>query len=389
MEPIVTQGTAPEHLLLTKAPGVYEEKSFGVPHRAPFSTGVPVFFGTMSSASQEIQAEKIPKPHMLSLWSQFSRHIGEPYGGCHLAAAVRGFFDNGGHWCYVVVLKDRSTRSLHAGLEATESLRTVDLVCTPDLDTSTAEASLDQQQIIVDYCDRMGDRFALLDSRQGDTLDTVWKQWSATDGRNGALYYPWLWVNSFKSGLELVPPCGHIAGVISRTDRDRGVHKAPANESLAGVIDLEQRLTQREQDFLNPCSVNCIRSFAKKGICVWGARTISGSAQWRYINVRRLFLTATRWIEWSITPMLFEPNDAPLWAHIQRTLTEYFAGYYRAGALKGDTLQAAFYVKCDGETNTRESRELGQVVTEIGLAPLAPYEFVVVRLIYGSRGAHS
>ena len=389
MGPTVIQGITPELLPKGNAPGVYQWTTFGAPHRAPFSTGVPVFLGTMAKGVDGAKSDRAPKPRMISLWSQFQQSIGQPYPGCRLAAAVRGFFENGGHWCYVVVLKDNSTASLTAGLEAIESLHTIDLVCAPDLDTSTRATFLEQQQHLVNHCDQAGDRFALLDSLGGDTNETVTAQWSSTDGKNGAIYYPWLWVNGGDGRLELVPPCGHIAGVISRSDRLHGVHKAPANEPLRGVLHLERHLTQSDGDFLNPRSVNCIRSFPRRGICVWGARTISGLADWRYLNVRRLFLTAARWLDWSLSAMLFEPNDARLWAHIERTLTEYFAGYYRAGALKGDTIQAAFYVKCDGETNTGATRDRGQVITEIGLAPALPYEFVVLRLIRGDRGALS
>jgi uncharacterized protein len=167
------------------------------------------------------------------------------------------------------------------------------------------------------------------------------------------------------------------------------VHKAPANEVLEGVIDLERRLTNREQDGLNPNGVNCLRSFRGRGIRIWGARTLSGQQDWMYVNVRRLFLTAARWMDWNLQEMAFEPNDAKLWSRIERKMSEYFAEQYKRGALKGANLHEAFYVKCDEETNPAEAQALGQVVTEIGLAPSIPYEFVVVRLIRGARGAVS
>jgi len=370
-----------------KAPGVYEWESFGLPRQTFFSTGVPAFLGVMKNASPAaIRDTARGLPPKISLWSQFQSHIGAPYKGCALAYAVRGFFENGGHWCYVVPLADSQTETLYAALQIASHLNSIDLVCTPDLSSSKPEA-LEQQQMVVNHCDNRGDRFAILDSMPGDAPQDVWNQWGGIDGKNAALYYPWIHVRGFAGGLEKIPPCGHIAGVYSRSDRGRGVHKAPANEVMQGVIDLERRLTNHDQDLLNPKGVNCLRSFPGRGIRVWGARTLSGQPDWRYVNVRRLFLTAARWMDWHMQEMVFETSDAKLWARIERKMNEYLTAQYRLGALRGASLQEAFYVKCDAETNPPEVQALGQVITEIGLAPATPYEFVVVRLIRGARGA--
>ncbi|MGO9272719.1 MAG: phage tail sheath subtilisin-like domain-containing protein [Terriglobia bacterium] len=121
----------------------------------------------------------------------------------------------------------------------------------------------------------IGDRFAILDSRPGDSPERVWQQWWSINGKNGALYYPWIKVRGFQGGYLLVPPCGHVAGVYARTDRWPGMHKAPANEILEGVVDLERQLTDADQADLNPKRINCLRSFPGRGIRVWGARTLS------------------------------------------------------------------------------------------------------------------
>jgi phage tail sheath protein FI len=184
----------------------------------------------------------------------------------------------------------------------------------------------------------------------------------------------------------LVPPSGHVAGIYARTDATRGVHKAPANEVIEGVLRLERNITNADQDYLNPKRVNCLRSFPGRGIRVWGARTLGLYDAWTYVNVRRVFLTAVRWINWHMGAVVFEPNDAKLWARIERDLNTYFIEQYRKGALKGRSPQESFYVKCNAETNPPELRESGQVITEIGLAPANPYEFVVVRLIHGASG---
>ena len=392
MIPESVEQIAPEAFSQTKAPGVYEEESFRLPRRIYFSTGVPIFLGTMARPAPKMAEEAKRSSHkpiarMLSLWSQFAQQIGQHDKGCHLAYAVRGFFDNGGHWCYVVVLKDRSDASLAAGLHAIEDLDGADLICAPDL-SPVRDDALRQQQTIVEHCNDLGNRFALLDSRPGDQPGEVWKPWRSVDGRNCALYYPWVHVQNFDSGLqpELTSPCGHIAGIYSRLDRDRGVHKAPANEVLAGVVNLERKLTNHDQDSLNPNGVNCIRAFPGRGIRLWGARTLSSQTDWLYVNVRRLFLTAARWLDWNMLEMTFEPNTAKLWSRIERKLTEYFAAQYKMGALRGKTLKEAFYVKCDAENNPTELRNSGIVVAEIGLAPTIPYEFIVVRFIRGSRG---
>lgn len=369
-----------------KSPGVYEFQDFGEPRRNFFATGIPAFLGTIKSAIPTINHEPKPVAHKLSLWSQFGPQIGPPYRECRLAYAVRGFFENGGHWCYVVVLKNHGDGQLAAGLEAIADLNTIDLVCAPDL-VAHSDKAVAQQQMVLNHCEDMGDRFAILDSQPGDQNAGIAERWSSLSGYNGALYYPWVKVHAFHGEPELVPPCGHIAGVINRVDRDRGPHKAPANESLSGVLDLEHRLTDRDQDVLNPHGVNCLRAFPHRGIRIWGARTLSGQRHWTYVNVRRVFLTAARWLDWKMVEMEFEPHNERLWAQIHRLLTEHFVALYKKGALKGASPNEAFYVKCDAETNPPETRDNGQVVTEIGLATAVPFEFVVVRLIRGARGA--
>jgi len=381
-----TKETAEDYYFKSKTPGVYLREEFRLPRRRIFDTGVPVLLGLVPHPSERIGNEVKPKPHMLSLWSHFVPHIGKP--DCNLAYAVRGFYQNGGGRCYVVVLKNDQADGLQDGLDAIAPLNTIDLVCAPDLVKNIAtDSTYAMQQLVVNHCEAMGERFAILDSPEGATTKQVGQQWSYIDGNNGAIYYPWLKVRAFDdSGFVAVPPCGHVAGVYARTDRTRGVHKAPANELLEGVVDLERHLTNADQDDLNPNRVNCLRSFPGRGIRVWGARTLSGQDAWTYVNVRRLFLTAIRWIEWNMQDVVFEPNNQETWAWIERDLRGYFLDLYQQGALKGQTPQEAFYVKCNADTNPLEVRELGRVVTEVGLAPMNPYEFVVVRLIQDASG---
>jgi phage tail sheath protein FI len=160
------------------------------------------------------------------------------------------------------------------------------------------------------------------------------------------------------------------------------VFKAPANEEIRDAVNLEVLIDNSVQGELNTQGINCLRAFPGRGIRVWGARTLSRDSNWRYINVRRLFITIKRWIDLNMVWAAFEPNTPQLWVRIQRELSAYLTQLWRAGALKGETPEQAFYVKCDAETNPPEIREVGKVVTEIGFAPSSPAEFIFVRITH-------
>ncbi|MFD1150743.1 phage tail sheath family protein [Saccharothrix hoggarensis] len=282
---------------------------------------------------------------------------------------------------------DPEARTGFGGLENVDE---VTMVAVPDLMSAYQRGLIDLegvktvQQAAISHCERMGDRVAVLDAPPGLSPQRVrtWRMEEANhDSRYATLYYPWIKVFDPATGRNaLVPPSGHVAGVWGRSDAERGVHKAPANEVIRGAVDLETALSKSEQDLLNPVGVNCLRSFPGRGIRIWGARTLSSDPAWRYLNVRRLFnfleesiLIGTQWV-------VFEPNDDRLWAGIRRNITAFLTEQWRQGALFGRTPAEAFYVKCDRDNNTPESIDLGQVVCEIGVAPVKPAEFVVFRL---------
>jgi phage tail sheath protein FI len=237
----------------------------------------------------------------------------------------------------------------------------------------------------------MGDRVAILDPPPGLNAQQI-REWrmevAGYDSKYATLYWPWIEVfDPAKGRNALVPPSGHMAGIWSRSDGARGVHKAPANEIVRGAINLELQITRAEHDLLNPNGINCLRAFPGRGIRVWGARTLSSDPAWRYVNVRRLFnyieesvLEGTQWV-------VFEPNDLDLWQRIRRTITSFLMRVWRDGALFGATPDEAFYVKCDSELNPPEVVDAGQVVCEIGIAPVKPAEFVVFRIAQFSGGA--
>ena len=195
------------------------------------------------------------------------------------------------------------------------------------------------------------------------------------------MYYPWIEVMDLSTDKSIhMPPSGFMAGVWARTDNTRGVHKAPANEVVMGTTGLSYSVTKGEQDILNPIGVNCIRSFAGMGIRIWGARTLTSNALWRYVSVRRLFNMIETTIENSTQWTVFEPNDPRLWGKIRRDVGSFLTTQWNAGALYGGSPSQAFYVKCDEQTNPPESRELGRVVVEVGIAPVKPAEFVIFRI---------
>jgi hypothetical protein len=291
-------------------------------------------------------------------------------------------------------LGDSSDRTGFGGLEAIDE---ISMVAVPDLMAAYQRGVIDLEAVkavqlgLIAHCELMGDRVAVIDPPPGlNARDIrVWRQETAGyDSKYAALYYPWIKVFDPATGQSrMVPPSGHVSGIWARNDSERGVHKAPANEVVRGAVDLENQITRGEQDLLNPIGVNCIRAFPGRGIRVWGARTLSSDPAWRYLNIRRYFnyleesiLIGTQWV-------VFEPNDENLWARIRRNVSAFLVNEWRNGALFGSRPEQAYYVKCDAETNTAESVDLGRVICEIGIAPVKPAEFVIFRLAQFSSGS--
>jgi hypothetical protein len=381
-----------------ETPGVYRDEVVVAP-RAPLRTGVPAFLGyaTPLTGAGRVQA--------LSSSAELAARFGPPADAAtvtpHLAASVDGFFANGGSRCFVVVLDaaQQPREAMRRGLEALDDVDEVDLVCAPDavrrlrghaalpLPPVEAAEMSSTQRLVLDDCDRRGDRFALLDSLPRAGVDDVLAQRGRLVGRNGALYYPWIRTSSGgDDAAAFGPPSGHVAGVYARTDDRFGVHKAPANEMLHGVLDLATDVSNDQQARLNPLGVNCLRAFPGRGIRVWGARTLSPEPAWAHVNVRRLFITAARWIDRAFAHLVFEPNGPEVWDYVERELSEYFTDLYRFGALRGESPAQAFRIKCDAETNPPSRRDAGEIVTEIGLATGRPSEFVIVQIVHRAEG---
>lgn len=291
-----------------------------------------------------------------------------------LAHAVYGFFRNGGTRCYVTWITER--KKVGSVIEKFEAIDEITIVAAP--------GNPDLRDDIKDHCEKMGDRVAVLDSEetadlsQPNIVDTL----KPFDSNYAALYFPWIQVYDPASDESIyIPPSGHIAGIYARVDGQRGVHKAPANETILGALDLKYNLSSVKQEGLNPKGINCIRKL-NGNIRVWGARTLGGDAngEFKYVNIRRQFCYLRDSIDQGTQWIVFEPNDHELWAKIRRNISAFLTNEWRNGALFGTTPQEAFYVKCDEETNPPEVRDLGQVITEIGVAVIKPAEFVIFRL---------
>ncbi|HVF50041.1 MAG TPA: phage tail sheath subtilisin-like domain-containing protein [Pyrinomonadaceae bacterium] len=414
-----------------QSPGVYvEEVPSSIKPIAGASTSTPGFIGivpdTITLAASRKPTPNNPattkyvsydvttpadKPVLITNWTQFTKAFGDLVGDAdapevgggsppssppdgdidmghrYLAHAVYGFFNNGGSRCYVARMT--SVGGIGGVLRAFAAIDEIALVAAPGIVDDAVRSA------IVSHCVNTGDRFAIFDGPETaadlTTLTKIGASGGVMPARTdyAAWYFPWIRVFDpstkmlapTSDGRISVPPSGHLAGIYARVDTNRGVHKAPANEVVQGALDVTQAISKAEQDGLNLRGVNCIR-ILNSNILAWGARTIGGddNMDLKYINVRRTLLFLRESIDEGTQWVVFEPNTPALWQTITRNVTAFLTNVWRSGALFGNTPAEAFYVKCDAETNPPELRELGQVVTEIGVAIVRPAEFVIFRI---------
>ncbi len=314
--------------------------------------------------------------------------------------SVSGFFANGGGIAYPYLLCAEATdiplnnpSNPREGLGAFDDLENeLNIITAPGLNPN-------QQKEMLEYCERRYDVFAILDGpkerMQGEEIEKAGLL-PASDKGFGAMYVPWVTVkNPFQDKEKnyadepVVPPSGFMAGIYARVDGTRGVHKAPANETVAGITGLAYHINAREQGAYNVRGINCIRDFGGRGVRVWGARTLStlSNPSWKYINVRRLFIMIEKTIQLGSQWAVFEPNDHRLWARLKRNIWAFLSRVWASGALVGKTADEAFYVKCDEETNPKEEVDAGYVNIEIGISPVKPAEFVVFKIGQWDGGA--
>lgn len=366
-------GQVADEVDMPPQPGKFVLNSIGEPALDSLGEPIPILFEVADAGD----------PQLITSWEQFKNKFGDfQAGNSTLAHAVYGFYNNGGTRCWVTRVTD-ATNATAVGnaLNGFKPIDEIAIVAVP--------GTLDEviQGAVIDHCENAGDRFAILDGqRETGEFTPANIQGGVRDSNYAALYFPWIEVfdpvtTPTTEKNIFVPPSGHMAGIYSRVDTERGVHKAPANVVIRGAVGPESRLSKADHDGLNPDGINVIRAF-NGNITVWGARTLGGDAntEWKYINVRRLFLFLRESIDQGTQWVVFEPNTSDLWAKITRNVTAFLTVVWRDGALFGSTPQEAFFVKCDAETNPPEIRDLGQVVTEIGVSVVKPAEFVIFRI---------
>ncbi|HQR12795.1 MAG TPA: phage tail sheath subtilisin-like domain-containing protein, partial [Casimicrobiaceae bacterium] len=242
-------------------------------------------------------------------------------------------------------------------------------------DPSGAEAIAD---LLVAHAERMRYRIAVLDSPPGADIAGV-RQWRARlDSSRAALYYPWVTIKDPNAARDLdLPPSGFIAGIYARTDIQRGVFKAPANEVVTLAVKFEREITLAEQGQLNPLGINCLRFLPGHGYRVWGARTLGSDPDWKYVNLRRYFIYLEHSIDRGIGWVVFEPNGEALWARVRQSIGDFLFLEWRNGAMQGSTPKDAYFVKCDRDTMTQDDLDNGRLICVIGVAAVKPAEFVI------------
>jgi phage tail sheath protein FI len=283
------------------------------------------------------------------------------------------------------------------GLSALRLIDEISLLCVPDEGRDNLADQV--TNAIIDQCEQLRDRFAVLSTGAGQ--GNVTQVAKPRDSSYGAVYYPQIRIIDPYTQMDvLIPPSGHVTGIYARTDVERGVHKAPANEVVRGIVtrditadrrSLEFTLSKGQHDILNPRGINVIRDFRAHGrdIRVWGARTMSSDSQWKYVNVRRLFIFVEESIDKGTQWVVFEPNDETTWSAVVRSITGFLTTVWRSGALMGTSAAQAFFVKCDRTTMSQDEIDGGKLICLIGIAPVKPAEFVIFRISQKTAEAES
>jgi uncharacterized protein len=284
---------------------------------------------------------------------------------------------------------DDSDPANKTGLLALADVDEISILCCPD-EFYFSQKDTNISQTLLIQCETLQYRFAVLQApRTAGRPENNNPPFSSARGY-AAFYYPWLQITNPITGVAmLIPPGGHIAGIYARSDTNRGVHKDPANEVILGIDQLQLQINNQQQAILNPKGVNCLRYFKGQGNLVWGGRTISTDPDWKYINVRRLFIFVEKSIEMGTQWVVFEPNDQTLWARARRSVSEFLTGLWQDGMLQGATKEQAFFVRCDNTTMTQADLDNGRFIMLIGIAPVKPAEFVIFRIGQYAGGGSS
>lgn len=280
--------------------------------------------------------------------------------------------------------KAEPTKSYSTGLKQFEEIEDISIVAAPGSNWDYATRKTDSDAIaglLVAHAEYMRYRIAVLDAPHGQTISDIRAIRGKIDSKYAALYYPWVTVSDPVSRQPIdLPPSGFVAGIYARSDNERGVWKAPANEVVRTALGFESTIARAQQEVLNPEGINCFRFFEGRGNRLWGARTISSDPEWKYVNVRRYFAYLERSIDKGTQWAVFEPNGDLLWANVRRTISDFLLNEWQSGALLGDKPEKAFFVRCDRSTMTQNDLDNGRLVALVGVAPVKPAEFVIFRV---------
>ena len=343
-------------------------------------------------------------PILLTSVAEVTEQFGPPLPDGDAALALAAFFANGGQRAYGVRVADDATVPLAAallgrvevgtGLHALTGLPDPDLVCLPDTSRLDRQEAAQLVAAAASLCAAQR-RFLLVDPpaelADGDGV-VDWVDRHRLRMRDAALYVPRLLVEAANGGQRVITSSGAVAGIYARTDRQRGVWKAPAGTEadVRGVVRLTVELSSREQDRLNPEGIDVLRRLPDGRIVVWGARTLAGDGsdpEWMYVSVRRTAVSIERALLAGLTWTTARPNDRSLWADIQTDVDHFLDRLWRDGALQGTTPQDAYVVRCGlGQTMTQADLDWGVVILEVGIALLRPAEFIVLRLPLAAAG---
>jgi hypothetical protein len=284
--------------------------------------------------------------------------------------------DNGSALGPVDLIGEDNGPGKRTGIQALLERDDIAIVAVPGVVIESVQAAL------ITHCENNKYRMAVLDGPMNTPLVSDLQSYRNNyDTKYAAMYAPWLMTLDLTTGKTMaVPPSGHVIGIYARSDTNVGVWKAPANEVVRNITDVELPFTKGEQDVLNPAGVNLIRDLTPRSIRVWGARTMTSDQEWKYVNVRRLFIYLEHSIDIGTQWVVFEPNSEALWARVTETIVAFLTGAWKAGALMGTKPEEAFFVTCDRSTMTQDDIDNGRLICEIGVAPVYPAEFVIFRI---------
>ncbi len=270
----------------------------------------------------------------------------------------------------------------------------ISIIATPAAAAQTEAAAV--RNALINHAEDLRYRFAVIDTPPALTPSQAREVRGAIDSTRAAIYYPWVVTSNpnARPGSNapaeiLIPPSGFMCGVYARTDVERGVWKAPANEVVRSALRFERDISTGVNEVLNPEGINCLRAMPGRGLRVWGARTISSDPEWKYISVRRFFIYLERSIDVSTQWAVFEPNGEALWANVRETVSAFLYNEWRNGALLGAKAEDAFFVRCDRSTMTQNDIDNGRLVCLIGVAAIKPAEFVIFRIGQKTADARS